>query len=343
MTNHTKSKVALVKGDSRYDSISRALALIADDVRLEAARRVLIKPNFVSVNHPLAITHADAVRAVLDFVRARYDGPLTIGEGAALGDTFDGFRRFGYVELAARYDARLVDLNNDEWVEVEVFDRRLRPMRARLARTVADSDYRISVGPPKTHDTVIVTASLKNMIVGSMIRPSGDGDHRTQLHQAGTRLPAWLRGLPALQGLRLWARNRLQPSDKIALHQGYHGLNLNLYTLAKRFAPHLSVIDGWVAMEGQGPIDGDPVELRLAIVSTDFLAADTVATTIMGFDVDTVGYLHLCKLGRLGAGDLAGIEIVGNATVEECVRPFKPHSSHQRQLKWQIPNVSEFL
>jgi uncharacterized protein (DUF362 family) len=96
-------------------------------------------------------------------------------------------------------------------------------------------------------------------------------------------------------------------------------------------------------MEGAGPSHGDPVDLRVAIASTDFLAADTVATILMGFDPDEIGYLHYCKLGGLGAGDLSDIEIVGNATVEECRQPFRPHPTYQEQLQWRTPDVMRYV
>jgi uncharacterized protein (DUF362 family) len=81
----------------------------------------------------------------------------------------------------------------------------------------------------------------------------------------------------------------------------------------------------------------------LAIASTDFLAADAVAVQIMGFDLDEVGYLHYCKLGGLGKADPEKIEVLGNCTIEECVRPFKPHPNHKRQLEWQTPDVKRLL
>ncbi len=58
----------------------------------------------------------------------------------------------------------------------------------------------------------------------------------------------------------------------------------------------------------------------------------------MGFDPDEVGYLHYCKLGGLGTGDLNDIEIVGNATIKECRQPFKPHPTYQEQLQWRLPS-----
>ena len=332
------STVALIKGDDRYENITQALSLIGDSIELGDKKRLLIKPNFVSTGRQLAATHVEAVRAVLDWLRPRYDGPITIGEGAATSDTFDGYRNFGYLDLTQEYNVRFVDLNQDEWEPVQVYDRKLRPMAVRVARTTLESDLRISVGPPKTHDAVIVTLSLKNMVVGSLIRGRGGGFFQ----RLGQLLPDQVTNLVLAEKVKS-CLSTINRSDKFAIHQGYHGLNLNLYTLAKVIAPHLSVIDGFVGMEGSGPSHGDPVDLRVAIVSTDFLAADTVATTIMGFDPDEVGYLHYCKLGGLGAGDLNDIEIVGNATIEECRHPFKPHPTYRQQLQWRLSSVEEYL
>jgi len=332
------SQVALIKGDNRYDNIAQALGLIEGDVDLSDKKCILIKPNFVSTRRQLAATHVDAVRAVLDWLRSRYDGPITIGEGAAGSDTFDGYRSFGYLDLAEEYSVRFVDLNQDQWVPVQIYDRRLCPMAVRVARTALESDLRISVGPPKTHDAVIVTLSLKNMVMGSLIRGRGG----SFFQRLGQLLPDQVTHSVLAEKVKsgLSIVNR---SDKFAIHQGYYGINLNLYTLAKVIAPHLSVIDGFVGMEGSGPSHGDPVDLRVAIASTDFLAADVVATRLMGFDPDEVGYLHYCKLGGLGAGDLSDIEIVGNATVEECRQPFRPHPTYREQLQWHLPSVEEYL
>jgi len=333
-----KSQVALIRGNNRYDNIAQALALIEDRIDLSNKERILIKPNFVSTRRQLAATHVDAVRALLDWLRTRYDGPITIGEGAAVSDTFEGYRNFGYLDLAEEYNVRFVDLNQDQWAPVQVYDRRLRPMMVRVARTTLESDFRISIGPPKTHDAVIVTVSLKNMIVGSLIRGRGGG----LVQRLGQLLPDRLTNSALAERVKSYL-STVNRSDKFALHQGYHGLNLNLYTLAKVIAPHLSVIDGFVGMEGSGPSSGDPVDLRIAIVSTDFLAADTVATRIMGFDPDEIGYLHYCKLGDLGAGDLDDIEIVGNTTIEECVRKFRPHPTYEQQLEWRMPEVGRYV
>jgi uncharacterized protein (DUF362 family) len=135
----------------------------------------------------------------------------------------------------------------------------------------------------------------------------------------------------------------LEPSDKMKMHQSYPVINLNLALLAPLVVPHLAVIDGFEAMEGNGPSNGTPVSLHVALASADALAADTVGTTLMGFDVDQVGYLHYCKTTKLGTGDLERIDTVGNAELEDCVRPFRTHHAIDRQRRWKLPHADRYL
>jgi len=336
-----KSRVALIKGPDRYRNIAQALECIEEEIKLPPDG-LLIKPNFVSTTNQLAATHVEAVRALLDFLGSRYGGSITIGEGAGLTDTLEGFRVFGYEPLIEKYGVRLMDLNRDRWVKVEVYDRNLAPLELRLAKTAWESPYRISIGPPKTHDTVIITLSLKNMIMGSLIRDQR-GRNSTLFNTLSRVTPSWVKRAPFLEGLKRDVSTTVLRSDKSAMHQEYPAINLNLYTLAKYIAPQLSIIDGFLGMEGPGPGDGEPVELQVAIASTDFLAADTVAAKLMGYDIDEIGYLYYCKLKGLGVGDLEKIEIVGNARLEGCIRPFRPHPTYNQQLRWQIQNFERFL
>jgi uncharacterized protein (DUF362 family) len=346
------SRVALVRGADRYDNVSLALAQIAGDLDLSDKQRVLIKPNFVVTHKPLAATHVDAVRAVLDFVRARYDGPITIAEGPSVQPAAEGFAQFGYESLIDSYGVNLVDLNHDEPVPVDVYDWRLRPLRLHLARSVVDSDFRISVGPPKTHDVVIVTLSLKNMIMGSLISrfthahasSNGGGFSIGAISKVLWRMvPRWVRHLPPAEWLTFRAMSTLEPSDKMKMHQSYPVINLNLALIAPMVKPDLSVIDGFEAMEGNGPSEGDRVPWRIALASTDALAADVTAATMMGIDPDEVGYLYYCKMTGLGAGDLDGIQVVGNTTMDDCAHRFRPHDTVQRQRRWQLSDAEKYL
>jgi uncharacterized protein (DUF362 family) len=288
----------------------------------------------------------------VDAVRARYDGPITIAEGPSVQPAGEGFRLHGYKPLIESHDVTLADLNHDEPVPVDVYDWRLRPLRLHLARSVVESDFRISVGPPKTHDIVIVTLSLKNMIMGTLISRFTHTDASSN----GSRLnvgaiskviwrlvPLLVRHLPPAEWLTFRAMSTLEPSDKMKMHQSYPIINLNLALLAPHVVPHLSVIDGFEAMEGNGPTQGDPVPWRIALASTDALAADVTAAALMGFDADEVGYLHYCKKMGLGAGDPDQIQIVGNTTMAGCARRFRPHDTYHRQKRWRLSQAEKYL
>lgn len=339
----TTASVALVKGENRYGNVARALDLIAGQVEVRGKERIVIKPNFVTTDRALATTHVDAVRAVLDLLRPRTNALITIAEGAALGDTFDGFRHFGYTDLSKEYHVELVDLNRGEWIEAPVYNGSFKDMRLRLSKTIVESDLRISVGPPKTHDTVLVTLSLKNMVMGSLIRDQREGGGAGPVMALAKTMahivPPAIKNAPLV---RTKLVHSVMRSDKSAMHMGTPIINLNLYRLAQHVYPHLAVIDGFRGMEGAGPTHGDPVDLRCAVASVDFLAADTVAAALMGFDVDDVGYLHYCKVKGLGTGDLQRIQVLGN-TLAECRHPFRPPPTAQGQRKWQIAGVERLL
>jgi uncharacterized protein (DUF362 family) len=340
------SAVALVRGKERMETIPKALDLISDQIH--PGKKIVISPNFVSTVKQLGATHADAVRAVLEFLKDKHDGEIVIADGASFSDTMDGYKNFGYYPLRDEFGVELIDLNRDEWVEVDAFNHRLKPVKLRMARTLIESDYIISVSPPKTHDTVIVTLSLKNIIMGGLIRNQKEGDSGpgliTKIANLGMGffLPPWIRDWPPLQSLRDFINYTTLKSDKLAMHQGFPVINLNLYKLASLVKPHLSIIDGTVGMQGNGPIWGTPVDLGAVITSTDFMAADALATHIMGFQLDEVGYLHYCSLAGMGVSDIAEMDLRGD-DVEDCVIPFEPHETYKKQLNWRHDSLNDLV
>ncbi len=292
--------VGLVRGQGRYNNVYQALQQAAGKVDLSHARRILVKPNFVSVRRQLSSTHVDAVRAVLDFLRERGVGHVVIGEWSGSGTAMDAYRNFGYLPLLDEYDAELVDLGVEEWVDTTICNSGLAPMPARLSRRVVESDLRVSVTPIKTHNAVIATLSLKNMALGAL-------------------------------------------RERQLFHQGWPAMHLTLYALAPQVAPHLSVIDGYEGMEGDSPLDGDPVLLDAAIASTDFLAADTIGALLMEHDPQQIGYLVYGHRGGLGEGDPACVELRGNATWREAARRFRPHPTYADQVCWHTPAADQMI
>ena len=129
--------------------------------------------------------------------------------------------------------------------------------------------------------------------------------------------------------------SRLQQAQRILVKP-------NLCRLAWKVKPHLSVIDGFEAMEGDGPVGGIKVSWGIALASLDPLAADTVVSSLMGFPIEQVGYLHYCRLAGLGQGDLSEIDIVGE-DLATCARHFRPHQTYDHQLKWQLAGAERYL
>ncbi len=138
-----RSTVSLVQGHNRRANVYKALMAVDDQARpkLATARRVLIKPNNVGVEEPLCTTHADALRAILDYLGPRFKGPVTIAESSAR-DTWTGFRNCRYPEVVQEYKSMKsepVDLNEEgKFVLQPVLDRTLHPIPVRLAARLVD-------------------------------------------------------------------------------------------------------------------------------------------------------------------------------------------------------------
>ena len=77
--------------------VAEALALIEDQILpvLRTKKYVVVKPNLVSTLQPLAVTHADAINGILDFLAPRWKGPVVIAESSA-GNTLSAYENFEY-------------------------------------------------------------------------------------------------------------------------------------------------------------------------------------------------------------------------------------------------------
>jgi uncharacterized protein (DUF362 family) len=83
--------------------------------------------------------------------------------------------------------------------------------------------------------------------------------------------------------------------------------------------PAVTVIDGFVGMEGNGPIDGTPVPMNLIIAGTDPVATDATAARIMGFNPYEI--THIRKAHEKGIGKSEAV-ILGEK-IENVQRKFK--------------------
>jgi uncharacterized protein (DUF362 family) len=80
------------------------------------------------------------------------------------------------------------------------------------------------------------------------------------------------------------------PSNRrIYLHPYLPEVFLRLYSILN---PQLTVMDARVALEGNGPTKGKPVNMNLMLTSNDALATDVIASKIMGLSLEEISYLN---------------------------------------------------
>lgn len=76
--------------------------------------------------------------------------------------------------------------------------------------------------------------------------------------------------------------------------------------------PCFALMDATVGLEGNSPKSGIPKVVNRMLASGDFVALDTVAAKIMGFDPAPIGHLRECVAAGLGIADLARVRTVGD-------------------------------
>ncbi len=101
----------------------------------------------------------------------------------------------------------------------------------------------------------------------------------------------------------------------------YHrkGISKVIVDINSVLKPSLVVIDGFVGMEGPGPVKGSPVRMDLIIAGRDVVATDIVATRVMGLDPHEV--IHIKKAVERGLGCWE-YDVVGDR-IEDVARSFK--------------------
>lgn len=315
-----RSVVSLVKGDDRRKNVCDSLVAIENGILpvLKTKKYVVIKPNIVSTRKQLASTHVDALHGILDFLAPRFRGPVVIAESSA-GQTLEGYEQFRYAQTISEHKplaVSLVDLNEEAKFQTHtILNGDLHAVPVRLAARLLDPEaYVICSAILKTHNTVIATLSIKNMTLGA------------PLHSVRRDGKWW--------------------NDKRLFHGGVRQSHFGILMTAQRLQPcwGATVIDGYEGMEGNGPSDGTPVPSRLAIASTDYVAADRVGVEAMGIDASWIGYLQFCGQAGLGQVDLAKIDIRGER-LADVARRYKMHADIERELRWmgEMKEVPERL
>jgi uncharacterized protein (DUF362 family) len=98
--------------------------------------------------------------------------------------------------------------------------------------------------------------------------------------------------------------------DKLKGKYHMRGMDKVIVDIVSVLKPALTIVDGFIGMEGRGPVGGDPVKMDAIIAGVDVVATDATATRVMGIDPQTIEHI---KWGHeRGLGEMYDIKVVGD-------------------------------
>jgi uncharacterized protein (DUF362 family) len=269
--------------------------------------KILLKPNLV-FEDPDCTTKPGVIEALAVLMK-NAGKDISIGEGSAASGGFnanaseifrtkkqeilDGmqenvFSKLGYIDLAKKLKVPLINLHSGDLTDVPVKDGYLFD-KITLHRSIADADLVCSVPMMKTHVLATVTLSMKNLI----------GVYPGTVYYS----------------VRSWLHDH-------AASRGSQGISYEIVDMQKTVRSGLVVIDASTAMEGDGPSGGPIVDMGLIIAGTNPLAADMIASTLMGFNPAEIPQISLARQAGLGPESIDEIEVRGEK-IEDVSRVFK--------------------
>lgn len=289
-----------MKSENHFEGVQQSLEQLRTDVEktLSEISSLVIKINLVitrttrySNGVELATTPFQAVKSFIDFISPFYKGEIIIAERATWGKTKEGFQMYGFAELAEENSQVSLLDLKEDEVIVKTVEYPGGKLKLPLSKTMVSAPFLVSIARPKTHCSVVASAGIKNVLVGAI---NGSWKERLQIHKG----------------------------------EFIHNI---MARLADFVYPDLVIVDGTSGMEGNGPIRGTEIKAGWTLASFDALAADSLATHLMGFDVDDVTYLTMFKEKEFGLFYPNNeIEIVGDKP-KDLIAPFKPHRRFKRK------------
>jgi uncharacterized protein (DUF362 family) len=108
-----------------------------------------------------------------------------------------------------------------------------------------------------------------------------------------------------------WPKNELH----------WRGIDNSIVDIALTRTPDLAIVDGIVGMEGDGPLNGTPVDMGVVVMGTDLVAVDATCCRLMQLEPAKVGYLVMGARKKLGHLDEGRVRQLGE-TIAQRRRPF---------------------
>jgi len=239
--------------------------------------KVLLKVNLIGpkTSDSAAVTHAEFVRAMVRILKGRN---CNVWIGDSSGGAIAGIAPTAQSFKVAGYER----VAEEEGAEIKNFDREgVVPVQPEsrceeamhIAKPMFDADVVINLPKLKTHSAQIFSGAVKNVF-------------------------------GCIPGLRKAKYHKIAPDP------GDFGQVI--CDIHKATQIKLHIMDGIVAMQGEGPTAGSVYQAHKILVSEDPLALDTIAAHMAGMDVEDVPILETARKRNLGESRLENITLAGD-------------------------------
>lgn len=239
-----RSKVFLISASKRDDGIKRLL----EEFDLGGSESIALKANYNSDDPFPATTHIDALRSLVEGLKAAGSSKITMAERSGMGVTREVLKNRGVFDLAERLGFEVVDLDlvgAGEWKDKPPDGLHWRH-GFKISRIFVESDKVVQTCCLKTHRFGgHFTLSLKNSVGLVAARPEGSSyDYMRELHTS------------PFQRLMIAEINEFYRTD-------------------------LVLMDAALGFSNGGPEKGKLIRPNLLIASKDRVAADAVGVALL--------------------------------------------------------------
>lgn len=283
VSKKTREHLVTVAKASTYDSdLENVFRGIIRDHRLDIRnKRVVLKPNLVEFDSARPInTDPRVVAAAWNAFQAEGAREVLLAEGPGhRRTTWEMAEAAGYFQAVPRFESIFTDLNVDEVRRVRL----RRPFSSLrelyLPVTALGADLLVSIAKMKTHHWAGATLAMKNLF--------------------GV-VPGAVYG---------WPKNILH----------WSGIDESVADLHSLFPRQFCIVDGIVAMEGNGPVLGSAKRMGVVVAGSHPPSVDEICCRMMRIDPEKIGYL---RLARSREGEASRIKIAGE-NLDQLASSFK--------------------
>jgi uncharacterized protein (DUF362 family) len=259
-----QSRVAIIQASNYEIDLTGLILKSLEAFSLEIrGKRILLKPNLVEYEKDNVInTHPAVIGAAIRAFRRLGARQVVVAEGPGHRRDTDGLLRdSGLLPHLEQTATEFVDLNLDDTRRLPLLSRFMGIDSLCFAASALDVDLLVSMPKLKTHHWAGMTLSMKNLF-----------------------------GI--VPGVKYgWPKNFLH----------WHGIHQSIVDINSTVPPHFAIVDGIVAMEGNGPIQGKPKPCGVLVCGDDPVAVDSTCARLAGINPAKIQYLKTASdfLGNL--------------------------------------------